>query len=149
MTRRKRETDQEDQLDQQQPTEQPMTQPNYQPSAADVADFNKTIAQHENRMQALMRQIMNSPYMPTRDQAIQLATTVLTLVIMMLVGPAAGGASAGLIQALVKQLVPLIVAASVHFAADQAIPMKPLQAPITSAEIAPVLIQTSTASQAF
>lgn len=129
--------------------EQPSgSQPTHRATEQELAAFNQTISQHESRMQLMMRQIMSSPYMPTRDQMIQLATTVLTLLLMMLLGPAVG-AQAGLIQTLVRQFVPLLVAATVHYAADSAVPMKPLQAPITNAQIAPVQVQPSAMGQAF
>lgn len=99
-------------------------------------------------MQHLMRQIMNSPYLPSREQTIQLATTILTLVLMMLLGPVAS-TQAGMLQAMIKQVVPLIVAASVHFAADHTAPMKTPQAPITNVELRPVQVEQSTLSRAI
>lgn len=125
----------------------PNAVPKIRTNARDMAIYNQTIQEHESRMHHLMSQIMGSPYMPTRDQAIQLATTVLTLLLMMLLGPAAGP-SATIIQMIVKQVVPLLVAATVHYAADQAVPLKPLAtANVVSAQIAPVQVQPSMMGQ--
>ena len=122
-------------------------QPKPKPNDQEVAEFNRNLVQQESRMQRLMQQIRDSPYMPTREQSIQLATTVLTLLIMMLLGPAIGP-QLGLIQPLIKQLVPLIVAATVHFAADRAVPMRPIVAPpAVDAQIAPVQVQPSPSGQ--
>lgn len=97
-------------------------------------------------MQHLMRQLANSPYMPSRDQIIQLVTTVVTLLMMTLLGPAMAG-QAGLIQVLVRQIVPLIVVAGVHYAADKAAPMQdPMygtRPAIGGGDIAPVKAQQS------
>lgn len=96
-----------------------------------------------------MRQIQSSPYMPSREQTIQIVTTILTLLLMMLLGPAVA-AQAGVIQALVRQVVPLVVAASVHYAADRASPRPQIEAsPLTSAQIEPVYVPVSYTSQAL
>lgn len=153
MTRRKRQVD-NPLFDSDQPMEQPQPQappanavPKYQGNPNDMALYNQTIQEQESRMHHLMRQITSSPYMPTREQAIQLATTVLTLLLMMLLGPAAGPSSA-IIQMILKQVVPLLVAATVHYAADHAAPMKPLpSANVVSAHIAPVQVQPSMMGQ--
>lgn len=87
--------------------------------------------------------------MPTREQTIQIATTLLTLLLMMMLGPAMG-TQAGAIQALVRQVVPLMVAASVHYAADRTAPQDPIYAsPMISAQIEPVQVPVSYASQAL
>lgn len=120
-----------------------------QVSPEQVAEYNQQLTNENNRFQRLMQQIMNSPYMPTREQTIQMATTVLTLLLMMMLGPAAG-AQAGLVQMIVKQLAPFIVAALVHYTADQAAPMaKPTDASITNVQLQPVEVPKSTLNQAF
>lgn len=114
-----------------------------------MAAYNQTISQQNGRMQSLMSQIMNSPYLPTREQTIQLVTTVMTLMLMMLLGPLAG-TQAGLINAVVRQIVPLVVAASVHYAADSAMPVKPdlpqQAAALSQQPIQPVQMPTMSAS---
>ena len=106
-----------------------------------MAAYNQTMRQEESRMQQMMQRLSSSPYMPSRDQMIQLLTTVITLMLMMFLGPAAG-AQAGVINAIVRQFVPLLVAASVHYAADSAVPMKPdlpqVAAQLASQPIEPV-----------
>jgi hypothetical protein len=68
---------------------------------------------------------------------------------MMLLGPAMA-AQAGTIQMMVRQVVPLLVAASVHYAADRTSPQPPIYtSPITSAHIEPVQVPVSYTSQAF
>lgn len=110
-----------------------------------IAAYNQTISQHGSRLQSLTRQIMSSPYVPTREQVIQLVTTVMTLALMMLLGPVAG-TQAGMVSAIVKQIVPLIVATSVHYAADSALPMK-LSLPEEAAALARQPIQPVQAPQ--
>lgn len=117
-------------------------------SRQEMANFNQTITQQENRFYTLMRQITSSPYMPNREQVIQLASTLLTILLMLLLGPAVAS-QAGLIQALVRQVVPLLVAASVHYAADRAAPMEqlPSASQVSQANIAPVMVEKSALSQ--
>lgn len=86
--------------------------------------------------------------MPTRDQVIQLLTTVVTLALMMYLGPVLG-ANASIIQSIVRQIVPLIVTAGVHYAADQAVPLSPIDAPITTVQLSPVAIPQSPALANF
>lgn len=87
--------------------------------------------------------------MPTREQTIQIASTLLTLLLMMLLGPVVA-TQAGAIQALVRQVVPLLVAASVHYAADQAAPVPAIEtSALTSAQIEPVYVPASYTSQAL
>lgn len=86
--------------------------------------------------------------MPTRDQVIQLITTLVTLGLMMTIGPALGP-SAPIIQVMVRQIVPLIVTAFVHYAADTAVPVEPLDAPITNVQLAPVAVPQSPAIANF
>jgi len=120
--------------------------PTVQPTTQDMANFNQNIRNQESRLRNSLTSIMNSPYMPTRDQTIQLVTTVLTLALMMTLGPMAGS-NASLIQSIIKQIVPFIVAASVHYAADQTSPLKPIDAPITNVQLQPVQVPQSTLSQ--
>lgn len=91
---------------------------------------------------------MNSPYSPSREQIIQLVTTLLTLMISILLGPMIGE-NAGVIQSMVKQVVPFLVAASVHFAADRTMPKQPIEAPITSVQLQPVQVTPSPIGQTF
>jgi hypothetical protein len=157
-TKRQALDDEEDQLERNplfdqmnQHQAKPPRMPDQQASMRDMVVFNQTIAQEESRLHQLMRQIQSSAYMPTREQTIQMASTLLTLLLMMLLGPAIGS-QAGVIQMMVKQAVPLLVAASVHFAANQAMPMAsvgPASSPVTSAQIAPVQVQPSRMGQAF
>ena len=88
-----------------------------------LATYNQSIGQHESRLRSLMNQIMSSPYLPSREQTIQLMTTVITMLLMVMLGPAAA-TQAGLVNSVVRQMVPLVVAASVHYAADSAVPIK-------------------------
>lgn len=129
---------------------QPIVMPANTPSAQDVINYNQNMRAEESRLQAMIRSLMSSPYMPTRDQLIQVSTTVLTLLLMMLLGPVMG-ANAGIVQQILKQIVPFLVAASVHYAADNAMPptSKPINAPIVSVPVQPVLVQPSTIGQTF
>lgn len=108
------------------------------PSAADIAAFNQNLQLEEGRLAVLIRNLTNSPYMPTRDQIIQLITTIITLGLMMVIGPVVGP-NATIIQTIVRQVIPLIVTTTVHYVADLAIPVKPLDAPITNVQLAPVV----------
>lgn len=113
-------------------------------SAADVAAFDQNLRMEEGRLALLLGNFMNGSYMPTRDQIIQLITTIITLGLMMTIGPALGP-NATAIQSFVKQIVPLIVTATVHYAADSAVPVKPIEAPITNVQLAPVVVPQSPA----
>lgn len=124
---------------------QPAAQPQPQPTAQEVIAYNRNIVREESRLRMMMRQFMNSQYMPTRDQMVQILTTVLTLVLMMALGPMMGNSSA--VQSVVKQVVPLIVAAAVHFTADQTMPLKPIEAPITDVALEPVTVAPSQLGQ--
>lgn len=115
-----------------------------QPSPQDVAAFDQNIRLEGGRLQIMLRNLMNSPYMPTRDQVIQILTTVVTLGLMMSLGPVLGS-NASVIQSIVRQIVPLIVTASVHYAADHAMPLTPIDAPITTVQLSPVAIPQSPA----
>ena len=125
-------------------------QTNYPATPHQMAVYNETMSQQEGKVQSLIRQITTSPYAPTREQMIKIATVVLTMLLMMLLGPAAG-TQAGLVEAAVRQVMPLIVTAAVHFAADRASPMDQLPPTdsITNADISPVLASQSAASQAI
>lgn len=108
------------------------------PSAQDISNFNQNLQQEESRLQNIIRNIMNSDYMPSRDQIIQLLTTILTLLLMTVLGPALGS-NASMVQSIVRQIVPVLVTAGVHYAADQASgPQKALDAPITDVQLEPV-----------
>lgn len=114
-----------------------------------VAEYNQQLSAENNRFQRMLQNIMNSPYMPNREQVIQLVTTLLTLMLMMVLGPALGS-QAGLVQMLVRQLAPFLVAAVVHYAADQTAPMqKPTETSITRVQLQPVEVQRSAISQAI
>jgi hypothetical protein len=127
----------------------PPPPPQREPTQRELAAYDASVTHQESRLYHLMRQIRESPYMPTREQTIQIVTTLLTLVLMMLLGPAVGTQAAA-IQALVRQVVPLLVAASVHYAANTAAPMEPIQtSAITSAQIEPVQVVPSYFSQAL
>lgn len=117
-----------------------------QPTAQDVVKYEQNIKREENQLGALLRSMMTNKYMPTRDQVIQLMTTVLTLVLMLALGPVMGS-NAGLIQSIVKQVVPFIVSYTVHYAADQALPPQQIEAPITQVQLEPVSVPRSTVGQ--
>lgn len=107
-------------------------------SPEQVAVYEENLDHQENSLRMMMRSMINSPYMPSREQIIQIATTVITLVLVLMLGPAAG-ANSGLVQALVKQVVPMVLAALFHYAADSASKqVKPPEAPITSVQLTPV-----------
>lgn len=74
----------------------------------------------QGRLALLYKNIMSSPYMPSRNQVIELLTSLVTLALMMSVGPMIGN-NYTLIQTLVRQVIPLIV----HYVADLALPQVP------------------------
>lgn len=117
------------------------------PTRQDVIAYNQNIQQQSNRLSTMVQNLRNNPYMPTREQAIQILTTVVTLLVMMMLGPAAG-ASAPLINAMVRQMVPVVVSYGVNYAADSAAP-RPIEAPITTVQLQPVQAQQSAFGQAF
>lgn len=121
-----------------------------QPVASEqqIMKYEQNIQREENRMTIMLRNMMNSKYTPTREQVIQLATTVLTLMLMLALGPVMG-ANAGLIQSIVKQAVPFIVSYGVHYAADQAIPPPQIadSSPVTSVQLEPVAVPKSVFGQ--
>lgn len=122
------------------PLDAPLTPVAPPATEQEVVAFQENIQTQENQLQSILSQIMNSPYMPSREQAIQLITTVLTLVLMSLLGPALGS-NYNMVSAIVKQILPFIVTAGVHYAADQALApeAKPsLDAPITDVQLQPV-----------
>lgn len=120
--------------------------PATQPTAQDVIKYEQNIQIKENQLTTMIRAMMNNRFMPTRDQVIQLMTTVLTLVLMLALGPVMGS-NAGLIQSIVKQVVPFIVSYSVHYAADQAMPPQQIEAPITQVQLEPVPVPRSVVAQ--
>lgn len=104
-------------------------------------------------MRQLMRQLMDSPYMPTREQLVPITTTIVTLALMMALGPALGSNTA-LVNTIVKQIVPIIVSASIKYAADYAVPvdkatsMQPaLDSSIAQVPLQPVIVPQSAISQ--
>lgn len=107
----------------------------------------------ENRLRQILRQIMNSPYMPSREQLVPITTTLVTLAIMLALGPVFG-TNAALVNALVKQIVPVIVAATIKYAAEygspdqqQAITFEPVDSSIAQVQLQPVVVPQSTLSQ--
>ena len=113
-----------------------------EPSPEDVEAFNQNLKTHEGILHSTLTSIMNSPFMPTREQVIQLMTTMLTLLLMMALGPVVG-ANAVMVQAIVRQIVPVLVAAGVQYAADSALPDKSADVDITSVQLSPVPAQPS------
>lgn len=131
------------------------------PSRQDVIAYNQNIQQQSNRLALMMQSLRNNPYLPTREQAIPIITTIVTLLIMMMLGPAAG-ASAPLINALVRQVVPIVVAYGVNYAAESPAfrnaaggagagfaSNRPFEAPITNVQLQPVQAQQSAFGTAF
>lgn len=118
------------------------------PTPQEVIAYDQNMKREESRMRSLINQLMNNPYMPSRDQVIQLLTTMLTLTLMMVLGPVMGS-NAGVVNAIVRQIVPFIVTALVHYAADSAVPTKPIEAPITNVQLAPVQTAPSAFGQTF
>lgn len=87
---------------------------------------------------------MSNSMMPSRHEIVEIVTTLATLAVMMFLGPILGN-NASMIQQIMKQVVPLIVTASVHYAADTAVPITPLDAPITDVQVEPVPVPQSEA----
>lgn len=128
--------------------QQQQAQPQQQASSRqDVIAYNQNLQQQSNRLSNMMQNLRNNPYLPSREQTIQIITTIATLLVMMLLGPAAG-ASAPLISSIVRQVVPMIVSYGVNYAADQTSP-RPLDAPITNIQLQPVQAQQSMYGRAF
>lgn len=107
--------------------------------------FNENLQKQEGALHSTLTSIMSSQYMPSREQVIQLLTSVLTLLLMMVLGPVLGQ-NATMVQAIVRQIVPFLVTAGVHYAADSALPEKLADEDITSVQLAPVQAQVSAMS---
>lgn len=120
--------------------------PQVQPTAQEVIKYQNNIKNKENQLTMMIASMMNNKYMPNRDQLIQLLTTVVTLLMMLWLGPVMGS-NAGLIQSIVKQIVPFIVSYGVHYAADQAMPVQQIDAPITQVQLQPVMVPQSPLTQ--
>lgn len=119
--------------------------------AAQATEIQQSI--QDSRMRQLIRQLMDSPYMPTREQLVPITTTIVTLALMMALGPALGSNTA-LVNAIVKQIVPIIVGASIKYAADYAVPVDPstsnqasLDSSIAQVDLQPVIVPQSAISQ--
>lgn len=76
-----------------------------------------SMSAEESRLRQLMKQLSQNPYMPSQDQLIQLLSIALTLILTAYLGPLAG-ANAALVGTIVKQVVPIIVAATMQYAAS-------------------------------
>lgn len=130
-----------------------------QPTTQDVIQYNNNMQAQENKLNALLRQFMNSQYMPNREQMITIVTSVMTLALMAALGPTFG-ANMAMIHRIVEQVVPFVVAASINFAADKSFGPRPVapangapavaasDAPITQVQLEPVPAQHSAVSQA-